>query len=142
MEKCSVCGSKGSTLTSTNDLDATQQARFEEQHPDVATGPVLCSMCVWYLQPALCFAKKTATSSVSGTNESNVTTPAKKTRPDQPKQPDDRKHIAKHVTVNQHAEKYAKYGLYSNNVLLLCKCCGKKVDYSREDSSLCWPKVA
>ena len=32
-------------------------------------------------------------------------TPAKKTKSDQPKQPSDRKHVAKHVTVNQPGDK-------------------------------------
>ena len=42
--------------------------------------------------------------------------------------------MAKHVTVDQCVEKYGKYGLYNNNNLLMCKCCGKKVDHQQEDS--------
>ena len=60
------------------------------------------------------FARKTATSSVSGTNESNVTTAAKKTKPDQPKQPGERKHVAKHVMVAQRVDMYGKCGLYDH----------------------------
>ena len=56
-------------LPSMDDLDATQQARFQEQHAEKPTGSLLCTLCVRYLQPAPFFAKKTATSSVPGTNE-------------------------------------------------------------------------
>ena len=59
---------------------------------------------------------------------------AEKTRPGQPKEPRDRKHVVKHVTVDQRVDKYGKYGLYDNNGLLFCKCCGKQVDCHREDS--------
>jgi hypothetical protein len=38
------------------------------------------------------------------------------------------------LTVDQRVEKFGKYGLYNNNGELYCKCCGKKVDQSREDS--------
>ena len=85
--------------------------------------------------------KKTATSSVPGTNEGtnegsvlSVSSAAKKTKPDQPKKPGEKKHVAKHVTVDQRVETCGKYGLYNNNNLLMCKCCGKKVDHHREDS--------
>ena len=141
MTQCSVCGSKGSTLISTDELDATQQARFQEQHAEKPTGFLLCTLCVRYLQPAPFFAKKTATSSEPGTNVgtnegsvSSVSSAAKKTKPDQPKTPGEKKHVAKHVTVDQRVEKYGKYGLCNNNNLLMCKCCGKKVDHQREDS--------
>ena len=141
MTQCSVCGSKGSTLTSTDDLDATQQAQFQEQHAENPTGSLLCTLCVRYLQPAPFFAKKTATLSVpgnnAGTNEgsvSSVLSAAKNTKPDQPKKPGEKKHVAKHVTVDQRVEKYGKYGLYNNNNLLMCKCCGNKVDHQWESS--------
>ena len=141
MTHCSVCGSKGSTLTSTDDLDATQQARFQEQHAEKPTGSLFCALCVRYFQPAPFFARKKATSSGpsanTGTNEgivSSVSTAAKKTKLDQPKKPCEKKHVAKHVTVHQRVEKYGKYGLYNDNNLLMCKCCGKKVDHQREDN--------
>ena len=38
MEKCSACGSKGATLPSTSDLDATYQAQSEQQRLRLATG--------------------------------------------------------------------------------------------------------
>ena len=116
MTQCSVCGSKGSLLTSTDDLDTTQQARFQEQHAEKPTGSLLCTLCVRYLQPTPFFAKKTATSSVpdanTGANKgivSSVSGAAKKTKPDQPKKPGEKKHVAKHVTVDQRVEKYGKY---------------------------------
>ena len=140
MTQCSVCGSKGSILTSTDDLDATQQSRFQEQHAEKPIGSLLCTLCVRYLQLAPFFAKKTATLPVPGTNEgtnegsvSSVSIAAKKTKRDQPKKPGEKKHVAKHMTVDQRVEKYGKYGLYNNNNLLMCKCYGKKVDHQRED---------
>ena len=33
------------------------------------------------------------------------------------------------MTDDQHVEKYGKYGLYKNSILLIVKCCGKKVDH-------------
>ena len=62
-----------------------------------------------------------------------MTTFVKETKPDQPKQPSDRKRVAKHVTVDQRVHKYGRYGLYNNNGLF-GKSCGKTVDYHGEDS--------
>ena len=45
MTQFSVCGSEGSTLTSTDDLGTTQQARFQEQHAESQQG-VCCVHCV------------------------------------------------------------------------------------------------
>ena len=59
---------------------------------------------------------------------------AKKTKPDQPKQPSTKKHVAKDGTSDQNVEKNGKYGLYNINNLLMCKCCGKRVDHQREDN--------
>ena len=115
MEECSVCGTKGSTLTSMNDLDATQQAWFEEQHPQVAPRSLLCSLCVRYLQLAPFFTKKTPNSSVRWINASNVTNPVKKIKSKEPTEPGVTKHVAKTVTVDQHVYKYGKYGLFNNN---------------------------
>ena len=124
--------------------------------PEMRGGGVVCreavskmfrAQCVqlckaqWVHQPALFFANKTATSLVPGTNTgtnkgsvSSVSSAAKKTKPDQPKKPGEKQHVAKHVTVDQRVEKYGKYGLYNNNNLPMCKCCCKKVDHQREDS--------
>ena len=74
-------------------MTLTQHARFQEQHPEKATGSVLCTCCVRYLQAAPFFAKKTAAWSAPATKESNVTIAAKKTKHTQPKQPGDRKHV-------------------------------------------------
>ena len=62
-----------------------------------------------------------------------MTTPAKETRPDQPRQLGDRKHVAKHVAGERRVDKYCKFRLYNNNGLF-CECCGEKVDCHREDS--------
>ena len=117
MTQCSVCGSKGSTLTSTDDLDATQQARFQEQNAEKPTGFLLCTLCV----PAPFCAKKTAASSVPGTNVgtnegsvSSVSSAAKK----KPKKPVEKKHVAKRVTVDQRVEEYGKYGLYTTTTTI------------------------
>ena len=64
------------------------------------------------------FANKTATS-VPGTTGSNVTTHAKKTKSDQPKQPSDGKHVAKHVTIDQCVDKYGKYAVQQQRVFFL-----------------------
>ena len=69
------------------------------------------------------------TSSVPGTNEGGASSAAKKTKPNQPKQPGKKKHVAKHMTVDQRVEKFGKYGLYNNKNLLMCKCCAKKVGH-------------
>ena len=52
----------------------------------------------------------------------------------EPRQPGARKNVAKNVTVDDCIAKWGKYGLCSNNGPLLCKPCGKKVDYLRGDS--------
>ena len=102
----------------------------------------MCTLCVRYLQQTPFFAKKTATSSVPGTNAGtnegsiwSVSGAAKRTKRDQPRKPSEMKHVAKHVTVDQRVEKYGKYGLYHNNNLLMCKCYGKKVDHQQEEAS-------
>ena len=43
----------------------------------------------------------------------HVTTAAKKTEPDQPKQPGERTQVVKHVTVAQRVDKYGPSGLYN-----------------------------
>ena len=52
----------------------------------------------------------------------------------EPRQPGAWKHVAKKVTVDDRVAKWGKYALYSNNGLLFCKPCGKKVDYLRDES--------
>ena len=145
IEKCFVCGSKGSTLTSTNDLNTTQQSWFEEQHWGIAIGSLLCSLCAQYF-----FCKEDSNVS-SRDQRSNMITAAKKAKSDQLKQPGGaRKHVAKHVTVDQGVDKYGKHVLYNNSWLLLCKCLllssckcfGKKVHYHWLGSSICWPNIA
>ena len=44
-----------------------------------------------------------------------MTPPAKKTKPNQPKQASDRKHVVKHVTGDHCVDTYGKYLLYNNN---------------------------
>ena len=80
MANCSVCNSKGSTLSSSNDLHATQQAWFQKQHPErVSVVFIVCPVPL-----ATQFLARKTTTSVPGANECNVLTAAKKTKPAHP----------------------------------------------------------
>ena len=119
MANCSADCSKGSTFNLST-LAELNRPGFMNNFWKKPTGSLLCALCVWYLQPAPFFANKAATASVPGTNVSSVTTAAKKTKPDQPKQPSGRRHVANHVTVAQRVDKYGRCGLHNNNVGRRC----------------------
>ena len=75
------------------------------------------------------------------TNASDVTTPVKKIKPEEPREPGARKYVAKKVIVDQNVDTYRKCGLFNNNSLLFCKGCGEKVPISgkgMEGSKLRW----
>ena len=121
METPFVCGSEGSTLTSMtlahlNRPGLSNNVRSEQQRSRVSVVVIVCAVlssgAVLFF-----FVKQPGNSSVPGTNGYNVMTPAKKTKPDQHRQPSGRRHVAKHVTVDQRVDKCGKCGGCFANVV-------------------------
>ena len=88
---------------------------------------LLCSLSVQYLQPSPFFATTAAASSVQRNNGSSAKTPVKMPTPAEPRPAAARRHVAKHVTVDQSFEKFGRCGLCNNKGLFVFKYCGAKV---------------
>ena len=133
MEKCYVCGSKGSTVTSTNDLDVTHQARFEEQHLDKATVCVVFILDVVSLTSILFFFC---------TEDSNLvsTTGQRKQNCDNCCQEDQTWSSQAHGTVNV-LTSLASMGCKTTTGYRFANIVGRWI-ITRRTPAFCWPKIA
>ena len=152
MLKCCFCGSEGASMTDFHDLQLKEQLLLQqkwEDDVDVDEGNV-CDFCVRSVKPNKFFDQTpvgTHRDEPIGTHRDEPgqrddsssaqvqqVKPGKSVKPVKPEPKNKARRTVKTVTVDDRVAKFGKYGLYNGNGVLMCRCCGKRVDYNREDT--------
>uniref|UniRef100_A0A7S4LKC2 DUF659 domain-containing protein n=1 Tax=Eutreptiella gymnastica TaxID=73025 RepID=A0A7S4LKC2_9EUGL len=144
MLKCCFCGSKGASMTDFHDLQLKEQLLLQqkwEEEVDVDEGNVR-DLCVRSVKPNKFFDKTPVAAhrdepgqrDDSSSAQVQQVKPGKSVKPVKPEPKNKARRTVKTVTIDDRVAKFGKYGLYNGNGVLLCRCCGKRVDYNREDT--------
>ena len=140
MLKCCFCGSKGASMTDFHDLQLKEQLLLQqkwEDDVDVDEGNVY-DLCVRFVKPNKFFDKTplAAHRDESGQRDDSSSSQVQQVKPGKPVKPEPKnkaRRTVKTVRVDDCVAKFGKYGLYNGNGVLMCRCCGKRVDHNRED---------